>query len=44
MALYVCVGNESAVKKMDARDAKAERLVTMSPELWRRLCTYGLLR
>ena len=44
MALYVCVGNESVVKNMDAQGAQGERLVTMSPELWRRLCTYGLLR
>lgn len=44
MVLYVCVLNESVVKIMDAEGAKVERFVTMSPELWRRLCTYGLLR
>ena len=44
MVRYVCVGYESAVKRVDVEDAKGERLVTMSPELWRRLCTYGLLR
>ena len=44
MTLYAWVRNESVLKNVDAKDVRAERLVTMSPELWRRLCTYGLLR
>ena len=33
MTLYACVGNESALKNVDAKDVRVERLVTMSPEL-----------
>jgi len=41
MAPYACVGGESAVAK---EDVKAERVVTIFPELWRRICVYGRLR
>ena len=36
VGLCVCGGDESAVKKLDAKEVKAERLVTIFPELWRR--------
>ena len=43
MVPYVCFGNE-LVLKMEVEGVEVETSVTMFPELWRRLCVYGLLR